>query len=107
MCLSGLEVKASSEPEGGAMARLTLDMKSPMHHVHRLFGNRQAEPCTAILPCGGAVCLRERVKNPRLHISGNADAGILHVTTQDHMVLLFAHSGDMDTHLAVGCKLNG
>src|SRR6266571_1837668 len=107
MRLGGLEVKASREPEGGAMARLTVDMQSPMHHVHQLFGNRKAEPCTTILPCCGTVCLRERIKNPRLHVSGNADAGILHGTTQDNLVLLFAHPGDMDTHLAVRCKLNG
>ena len=58
------------------MSYLTLHPEPSCHAFHQLFGDRQSQPCAAILPRCGAIRLREGCEDHGLLISGNANASV-------------------------------
>ena len=64
------------EPERTALSGLALDADLALHLLHQSSADGEPQTCPAKAASGGAVGLREGLEQSRLHILGNADAGI-------------------------------
>src|SRR6185295_17263577 len=65
-----------SEIECAPAVFFTFDPDLSFHQFNKPRGNRQAETGAAILASGGAIGLREGLKDECLFVPGNADAGV-------------------------------
>ena len=74
---TSLLLEPGGEEEGRTLAGLALHADLPAHHLHELLGDRQPEAGAAEPARRGAVGLRERLEEPRLHVGGDANAGVL------------------------------
>src|SRR5687768_9481757 len=70
------------DAEGGALARLALDVDAPAVRLRHVFDDGEAEAGAALFARAAAVDAVEALEDPRQRLRRDADAGVAHLDHQ-------------------------
>src|SRR6185312_7320357 len=70
------EIESRGEPKGTALSGCAVHTDPSSHHLHELPADGKAQAGASIFSCGGAVGLREWLKQFRLLLRRDADSGV-------------------------------
>ncbi len=100
-------LQSDREPEQRAAVWLAHYSDFSLHHLHETLADSQTESGTAVFPGGRFFSLSESLKEPRLYLGSNADAGVKNLKPQGYVVCIPALFGDLERDLAALSEFNG